>query len=58
MVACLCRHTAPLVKHETALESEWDFSGTRQKLKQINAFKLMMKKTPVTTGAVDVHESI
>lgn len=51
-------HTALLIKCKTTLESEWDFNGPRQELKQINAFKLMVEKTPVTTRAVDVHESI
>ena len=46
------------MKHKTTLELEWDFKSTRQELKQINAFKLMVEKIPVTTRAVDVHESV
>lgn len=51
-------YTLLLIKCKKTLESERDFNGPRQELKQINVFKLMVEKTPVTIGAVDVHESI
>lgn len=56
-----CRNTALLIKckkKEYPGKSEWDFRFTKSELKQINAFKLMVGKTPVTSVEVDVHESV
>lgn len=53
-----CRNTALLIKckrKENPVTSEWGFSSTKPELKQINAFKLMMGKTPVTSVEVNLH---